>query len=635
MCIVNNNLSDIVNIDIMSDKVKRGTHSFLVERENASSLTFCFSNINLPEGAYIEFEYGNKNIKREISHLHKNPVIKIPGPRVDIKIILPKEIHLTENFSLVLDTVEYENNVRMMTAENDRNLYMCLQGTGMAEYALASAAVRGNDAYTCILLGNSNLILTGRNTPYLTSGFLIKGEIWLNWFNQSCDPESPINEPVRLRLGDIKSKFYSEDDKAGFTFISLDDFDYLNSNVKILFGGLKLSEQDPVEGEAIYIPQYGENGLCPMYITHEHNDEPIKILEIPDYWSPIVYNSGEQAISSGSPIISRESNQLVGLQYISKNAVNIIMPAQYLHWTLNIIIHIEPTLMTWEDNISVIGLGKVSSFNFELTPTTTFDISIPIDLDQNGMIIPFDTVKIENYNDYSLIQVEAIDLITNEISPLTFKGSLVKDDYQTNINDNTINGNASLKIHSFDPEITRFLRCWLTFKVSDTRYNIRNYVIRFILSPYDLNDIPFDIENATLLDFNIDRNNKNSITHNICEYDRYGFIAFDGDVGPLSLVWAENGYSTVRSILKNSSGDDISVLFRGTRQTDCVTHSMNSAAACASQDIFSRLVLEYYPEDNENIIFENEIYQGIIALQAQYWGEEQDSINILVNVSLS
>ena len=76
-----------------------------------------------------------------------------------------------------------------------------------------------------------------------------------------------------------------------------------------LFGGLAFSKVNPNPGDYIYIPQYGDNGLRPMYINDIKDGEYAQIVRVENDGDRITYNADAMSGSSGSPVISRESNQ--------------------------------------------------------------------------------------------------------------------------------------------------------------------------------------------------------------------------------------------------------------------------------------------------------------------------------------
>lgn len=615
-------LSEVIDINIINDKKKGRIHSFSIEKLGSSYLKMFFSKINLPQYAYVEFQYGEGFIQREIFHNNCDITITIPDEKVNIRVILSKVFNSDEEPFFELKTVEYDANLRSIIGQDERRPYMCYAGTEIAVHGLSSAAAKIGGWGTCSLIGNKNNVLTNQHVV-ASDPNLVSGEIWFNWFNQSCDPSSPINEPVRLKPGSVLKMGSSNDND--YVLFTLDDFDYVNSNVKTLFGGLKINKNNLYKGETIYIPQYGNDGLRCMYISDMKNGENAKILNIENNGNKIIYNADTQGGSSGSPIISKESNQVIGLHWGGGGGFNIGASANKLNTELGYLIN--------DSNIPVIGLGKVSSFNLELTPISEFENLIPIDLGKKSGILPFDTIKVIDHDTYSLIEANAIDLITNKIFPLSLKACLIKDEHQTNIHDDNINGNVFLKLYDFDIEVNTVIKTWVTLNVSDYIHNVQNYVIRLVIDNYDPYEIPFEISSAVTLNLKLKINNSNSVSFIINNDDTYGFVVLYKDEGPMQLVGSGNGYSEVKTLLKNASGDEILVNFRAQRYTACSAHTMNSAVSCASSNKYSKLILNYHPEDNDNLVLSNGIYEGIIPLQAKKWNSTSFE-NILVKVLL-
>ncbi|EPL9569894.1 hypothetical protein MMK73_001965 [Providencia rettgeri] len=131
-----------VNIDIIKNNSKGKIHSFFVERTHSTFLKLHFSNINLPQNSYVEFEYGDSIIQRE-NFCHMNETIMtIPNGSVDIRVRLPILSDVAHSFSLLLDLIEHDNNSRAIIGQDERKPYMCHEGSVIAEYALSSAAAR-------------------------------------------------------------------------------------------------------------------------------------------------------------------------------------------------------------------------------------------------------------------------------------------------------------------------------------------------------------------------------------------------------------------------------------------------------------------------------------------------------------
>ncbi|WP_275076022.1 trypsin-like serine peptidase [Providencia rettgeri] len=615
------NFNEKININVIKNNIKGKIHSFFVERTHSTFLKLHFSNIHLPQNSYVEFEYGDSVIQRENFYQINDTVVTIPSSGVNIRVRLPLLTDVEHDFSFFLDSIEHDNNSRVIIGQDERKPYMCHEGSPIAEYALSSAAARIGGWGSCSLIGSENHVLT--NNHVVESDLnLINGEIWFNWFNETCSSTSTVTEPVRLKPGRILKRGISSSDND-YALFTLNEFDYVNSNVKALFGGLALSHNNPVKGENIYVPQYGDGGLRPMYIGDIKNGKFAEILNVENDGNKIVHNADTQGGSSGSPVISRVSNQIIGLHW-GGGSVNVGVSAQKLNIELGNFID--------KSNTPIIGLGKIASTNLELTPISSFDTLIPISLSEGSRIQPFDTVKIENHDNYSTVSVEALDLITNETFPLIFKACLVKEDYQGHLQGD-ITGDIFLKLYDFVIEKNGISKSWFTFKISDDAHNIKNHVIRLIFDHYDPYEVPFDIESAEVLVLNLSQDKKNTTSYTVNGNDYYGFVALYRGQGPLSLVWSEKAYSLVKGLLKNSLGDEVLVNFRASRQTECASNSMNTAAACSSQNKFSRLELEYLPKDNPHLVLENCVYEGIIPLQAKSW-QGEPSKNILVKVSL-
>lgn len=288
---------------------------------------------------------------------------------------------------------------------------------------------------------------------------------------------------------------------------------------------------------------------------------------------------------------------------------------------------------TKNSHSSIIGLGGVSTNNIELTPISSFEKSIPISLSEGSCIRPVGTIEVKNHESYSILKVQAIDLLTNEIFPLIFKVSLISDNYQTNLYGD-ITGDILLKLYDFCFEKEGLIKFWVMFKISDDKQDIETLVARVLLDNYDPYNIPFDINDAEVLDFNLIKNKKCTTGYILNGSDDYGFVALYRDEGPMSLVWFEKRHTIVKGLLKSPSGDEILVSYRALRITDSYASSMNTAATSDSTNKYSELVLEYFPEDNRDLILRNDVYEGIIPLQAKSW-QGDGSKNILVKVKLS
>ncbi|HEQ1859816.1 TPA: trypsin-like peptidase domain-containing protein [Providencia alcalifaciens] len=611
-----------VNIKIIKENNRGRVHGIFIERENASFLNLIFSKVNLPSNAFVEFEYGENILQREFFHNVDEPFILIPSQSVNIRVILPKASYLDHDYSLILSYVVHDSSPTVIIGEDERKPYICYEKTQIAAHALSCGAAKIGGRASCSLIGNENYLLTN-NHVVESDPDLASGEIWFNWFNESCDSTSPATEPVRLKPGKVLKYGVSVGD-YDYALFTLDDFDYAHSNVKALFGGLALSQNNPVKGDKIYIPQYGDGGLRPMHIADTKNGEHAEILTVINDGEKITYNADSQGGSSGSPVISRETHEVIGLHWGGSN-VNVGVSVQNLNAEIGSLIE--------KSNVPVIGLGNVLSSNLELTPINASEKTIPISLISGSHIEFFDTVKIENKENHSLLTVDTINLITQKTFPITFKASLVSGEYQTHLGDKKATGEVTLKISDIDLKENGVMKAWITFKILNGTENIKNHVIRVIFDNYNPYDAPFEIESADILNFNVNHAQQNRVEYQVKGRDDHGFIALYRHEGPTFLVWYETAYSKVRALLKTELGDEISVNLRGWRETDCSSASLNTATTCVSPNKYTKLILEYFPEDNKHLELKQGTYEGIIPLQARSWDGEA-SKNILVKVSL-
>lgn len=121
---------------------------------------------------------------------------------MSVRVVLTKALILDDDFSFELISVEYDGDSRGIISQDDRRPYMCFYGTELAEHSLATAAEKMGGWGACSLIGNENHVLTNQHVV-ISEPEITYGEIWFNWFNESCDPKSPVNEPVCLKPGNL------------------------------------------------------------------------------------------------------------------------------------------------------------------------------------------------------------------------------------------------------------------------------------------------------------------------------------------------------------------------------------------------------------------------------------------------
>ncbi|HGJ5875454.1 MAG TPA: hypothetical protein ACHBX0_02380 [Arsenophonus sp.] len=194
-----------------------------------------------------------------------------------------------------------------------------------------------------------------------------------------------------------------------YALLTLNGFDYYHAHVKKLFGGLKFSVNNPAVGDAIYVSQFSHSDS--MQISATKNNDYCCIIELVKGSSFIRYNADTEPSSSGSPVISRDTHELVTLNKGNDNYYPAGVPSQILNDEIGAILG--------KDNVAVKGERKVTSFNFEVKPFT--HAIIHVNISEHCRIKPFDTVILEDFDQYSIIEVEALNLASSEITNIKFK----------------------------------------------------------------------------------------------------------------------------------------------------------------------------------------------------------------------
>ncbi|MGP2427814.1 trypsin-like serine peptidase [Yersinia sp. 2538 StPb PI] len=607
-----------INLDLVNVPDNSSIHSFSFYFPDVEFIKLNFKDIKLPNGAYVEFS----DEKRKYVHFaafsnEKKYTLIINSNTANIKIVLPIKPTATKKYSMKLVSIEGQTlDTLQIIGEDQRKPFMCFSGTDIGAHSLSATAVKLGGWGSGSLIGSGNFILSNRHVV-LEEANLANGEIWLNWFNESCDPQSPVKEPARFAADRLLA--IGGDDYALF---NLKDFDYRNAHVKKLFGGLKLNASNPVVGNAIYIPQYGNGGLRPMYVSERKGNDYSRVLSV---GTNVEYNADTQSGSSGSPVIAQYTNGIAALHFAAAGSVNIGLPVATLHARIGSIIG--------ANNISVIGEGKVTSFNLDVNPVQKASITIDFGVDRR--LVPFDTVTISDFSTYSTAEVECQNLFSDIIIKRKFKVEALLPSGPTYLSDPRLNGIVRLNITPLSSGSSvpgnNLYKSWLPLKLEKTGEVFANYLSRIIHLNYDPFEVPFDESSALKIDYSINSNVNSSMSQSISGA-QFGYIALYDGQGPQALVWTDTGYSVVRTVLRNSSGEQVIIHLRGQRATGCSTRPMNAAVACADGINGSRLILSYHVEDNVGVNFGVGL-SGIIPLQAQEWDNYTNYRNILVRIT--
>lgn len=593
-------------------------HTYQVFYDGVEGMSLNFDRIDLPVGTLVEFSDAKHEFVKIATFGQQDAYsIMVNGDKVNVKITLSQYPDDSDNFSFFLKDVTVPFESFAIIGRDERLPYMCYAGTVISEHSLAAAVMRFGGSGSGSSIGSGNKFMT--NWHVLREAENLKnGEIWFNWMNESCDPTSPGKEPVRLETDNLLA--IGSGGARDYAIFTIKDFDFKNSHVKALFGGLKIRENKPDLGEAIYVPQYGNGGLRPMYISSYHETDLAKITTSNNDW--VKYNADTQGGSSGSPVIAVKDNEIVGLHSTAFGKEN--------GGTSPVLLFNEIGDLLNENNESIAGEGKVTAFNISINPFEK--ASIEVDFGEKGKIVPFDTVTLEHFSTYSLAEVEGMNIASGVVAPTKLRLEAISEHGSTHIDDDSLSGKVTINIEIFDKKITDTMtsvRYWLALKMLEDGKTTGNYLTRLIHVSYDPFTPPFEPGDAIEMNFELAKNG-NTITQRV-DGAQYGYIALYAGEGPLSLISTANGYSTLRTMVKDSSGKINILTLRGKRRTGCTTRPMNVSVGCADGVNASTLIIEFHPEDNPGLNLDHP-FSGIIPLQATRGGNNNK--NILLNISL-
>jgi len=550
--------------------------------------------------------------------------VMIPGAVVFVRVILPRaEDACFSSFDLLqVEAYGVDPELLALIGKDERQPFVCYEGSDIARYSLACAMMSLGRGGSGSLIGSGNFVLTNwhvvRNQDALYQG---RGEIWLNWVNVDCDKQSLVKTPLMLEAGRLLATGGSAS-SMDYSLFSLKEFDYTNSQVKRLFGGLRIRKTDPLLGEPVYVPQYGNGGLMPMHVSvlHEDADGVERAAKVvgpqSPYWTKC--NADTQAGSSGSPIVSADTGELVGLHGTALGGANGGPSPTRLHEGLGEII---------EDlNEAVIGLGYVTVHNLDLS--SILEARFTIDLGAHGIITPFDTVRFEHEGDRTLAHVRGLDLLTQAQFDTTIVLQAMTDEGPTRLDDAALAGEVEVVV-TLDGQSTepRLSRCWIALGIYRDGQYVSGTVTRLTCHRFDPFEIPFPMENAQVLHAHLDEGSAFTLR---VEGARYGFVAQYLGTGPGELQSATEGYSLLRVPVRAADGELKMAIFRGYRQREGQSIPMNVAGGGLGGDSVSTLRIEFLPADNEGEGLP-EAFEGTLPLLAMMKGQAS-GVDVLLRV---
>ena len=602
------------------------TLSFKIDK--ADGIKAVFSSRDLPQGTMVIVK-GERESYTYAPRDGEWDTVTLSGKQIDLEVHLP-ELSTAQNEEFTLLRLEYAPQLKEKTiigGVDERKRLACFKRAAPEIYSHGLSSVKlGSGSGSSI--GTDNMFLTNHHV-FSTNADVLKSEIWFNWHHLDCD-ESKTAAATPIKLQGEKLLVTGTGGSTDFSLFSADSFDVKHSNVKRLFGGLQISKGKPEVGAPLYIPQYGNGGLRPTYVADQHESGHCAVVR---YTNVMHYNCDTQPGSSGSPVLSQTSHQLVGVHYGGYQSTNVAVPTDTLWRYLGEFVNddnnkaVRP--VAYPVNSRVISIspfsvgGEIGTFNDPVYVSAS-------DPEQ----------KIRHEGNRSLLTMVKKDTLTGQVtedqdSTLTLwlenkcGQSAVNQILQCS-NPGVTKLKYSVEARSNFPTPIDSKKYWLPLSIHDASNSVLSeLVVRFNEDRYDAFKPPFDENKADVYDFGFS-NKASKFSHTYTFSPTLGFTSFYAVQGPTSLVWSNKTKTVVPVILEeNTTKQRQQVLLDVSRSNGCSIFSMNSTASCGGNTT-TVVNVEFSPQRNANL--QRGQYHGILPLRLQDWKDDTLQRNTLIRL---
>ncbi|MDR5611901.1 MAG: hypothetical protein RAM36_02365, partial [Arsenophonus sp.] len=462
-------------------------------------------------------------------------------------------------------------------------------------------------------------------------------EMWVNKHNIANDFSSPETDTIHFDVDKILTHGESNGGLGDYALFTIADFDYHNAHVKTLFGGLKLQETLNKKRENIYIPQHGS--AKPLQISARLRDSMDPFASInPDVPEGTLLIHGDmEAGSSGSPLINRETHNILGILWGRFIIFQQGISSPYMLDKLKEFIADSNTQVKAQDNIV--------SHNIEATPVDNSEIKVIFG--DKEQLIPFDTVLVENHDGYSIIEMASLDLTTKTTLPVKYKVlAIMSNNQATHLNDPTLTGEVTLRFIPYQHPEDTVIKSWFVARIERNGEIVNNYIARILSYNYDIFEIPFDVKKADCMPLIFDAKQANTVLHPFTETNpNLSFYTLRHGQGPENIGEISDGYSISKTQVINEKGEKELVTFQAYRIKSITESEPYPYISMPSRinvkcnyniEGPSYLRVCYYPEDNQNLIGKG-TFKGIIALHAsdESGSPERLCKNILLDITIN
>jgi lysyl endopeptidase len=195
---------------------------------------------------------------------------------------------------------------------DDQRDSVCYKSTDPKVYAstrpVARLLIGGTTLCTAWRVGEHNRLLTN-NHCFDSTSQARDTEVWFDYACESCEG-TIIREPVKV-MGD---KVIDTDKTYDYTLFTVADFKKIDD-----FGYLTLADRRARDGERLYIPQHPSGEPTKIAMDSDTDEGSCRVDQaVYDGYavgSDVSYFCDTEFGSSGSPVISHDSNEVIALHH--------------------------------------------------------------------------------------------------------------------------------------------------------------------------------------------------------------------------------------------------------------------------------------------------------------------------------
>ncbi|RLN93922.1 hypothetical protein BBJ28_00005352 [Nothophytophthora sp. Chile5] len=336
-----------------------------ITQDKASALWLHFSSIDLASGAQLLVSAldgsASQTLESQTSGVATKP---ISGNGVTLQFVPPTDGCNTSTSSMLLDAVGYENSEVTQVTNEEREIcgakdtmknVVCFASGSDADKAMvnrAKAVMRtqrtrdDNAIVTCTawLWGNQGHIVTNNHcfsSQEMVDAATFEFDVQTTGCDDSCTfATCPVGKTL---AGKDNVKFIKADSGLDYAVLQItaDAASFVSA-----YAYLQVRSSAPSQGEEIYIPQQPKGAAKKIAKTDNDDDSEAATVQDTDhtvtvsgvtYSHLIAYAADTDEGSSGSPVLSRADNTVVGLHRIG-DCDNAATPSDQLATALRAII---------------------------------------------------------------------------------------------------------------------------------------------------------------------------------------------------------------------------------------------------------------------------------------------------------